>query len=154
MLDAVPEMLSCATRAQEKSFVQAAIEVWHARNIDRHPSDALQKAVQTVVTAYESVLDDGSQWEGQLFLLDGPSDDLRRVLGILIKLSLSFARSGIDQASVHAGFTHPDRVVIIWHPDRYRTLSIFTRQWVNALYARIAELENIKTTQLNRTTRH
>lgn len=118
MLNTLPKMLTCATPPQEQAFIEDALEIWRARNLHRHPPEALETAVRTVSGIYRDLLASDCQSDGRPFPLAGSSYALRRVLGALMKVSLSFAGSGIDQASVHAGFTHPDRVAIIWRPDR------------------------------------
>ena len=143
MLDTSPNVLACATRAQEEAFIDASINIWRARNTHRYPAEILAAAVQTVTEAYREFLSDRKRSKHPMPPIEGSSDALRRIHGILIKLSLSFASSGIAQASVHAGFAHASRAPIIWQPDRYTRLGRFTRTWIDELRARITELEGI-----------
>lgn len=151
MPDNCPNLVACASRSEEIAFVAASIEVWRARNIGRHSDEALGAAVRTVSEAFADFIDNSTQLEGWRPPLEGSSDVQRRVLGILVKLSLSLAGSGIAQASVHAGFTHSDRVSIIWQPDRYLALIRFTKAWTNELYAEVAALEGIDSARVRGT---
>jgi len=148
-----PNTLTCANQAEERAFIEASIEVWRTRNATRFPHDVLEMAAKTVAREYGELLSNTEDWQSRPLELEGASCLLRQFLGVLIKVGLSLASSGIDQAFVHAGLTQRNAPAIIWLPDRYDHLSKFTRRWVEELYARIAELEGISRTPRPATSR-